>query len=94
MRRKDKELSFDLEQMYEGCLIPIKEGETIYLACCDCGETHRVRIKILGDTKGKRKVILDMSRDVEVTNELRAKGIEEYEDGYKIKVTKTYNRRY
>ena len=94
MRRKDKELSFDVEQLYEGCLIPIKEGETVYLACCDCCETHRIGIKILGNVKGKRKVILNMSRDIEATNELRSQGIEHYEGGYKIKVTKTYNRRY
>jgi hypothetical protein len=92
MKRKDKELSFDVEQMYEGMLIVVKEGEEFHLGCCSCSFVHAIKVRILGTEKGKRKIVLDMTRDSEATNELRSQGIEEYEDGYKIKVTKTYNK--
>jgi hypothetical protein len=91
MIRKKKELSFEVDQMYEGMLITVKEGDRLDLICCDCLMCHAIKIKILGTVKGKRKIVLDMRRDVEATNELRSHGSTEIEDGYKVKVTKVYN---
>lgn len=88
IRRK---IDTEYDQMYEGQVITLDEGQGLYLACCDCGFVHYVEIKIVGLKKGKRKIILDMKRDVNETNKIRSQGITEIEDGYKVKVTKVYN---
>jgi hypothetical protein len=90
---KRKEVEPDFEQMYEGMLMTFDEGQEIEFCCCDCSLVHHIKIKIVGTEKGKRKLIFDMTRNVDETNRMRSKGSNEIEDGYKITVTKHNKRR-
>ena len=87
-----KKIKSDFDQVYEGMLLTFDEGQEIEFQCCDCSLVHHIKIKIVGLKTGKRKLIFDMTRNVEETNKARSRGVEEYENGYKIKVTKLYNK--
>ena len=88
-----KKVEEDFDQMFDGQSFTLDEGQDLMLACCDCGSTHYIKIKILGNVKEKRRIKFIMTKDeVETVNQ--RKNIEEhYENGFKVKVTKTKKKK-
>ena len=67
---KPQALEEDFDQMFDGQSFTLDEGQDLMLACCDCGSTHYIKIKILGNVKEKRKIKFIMTKDeVETVNQ-------------------------
>ena len=58
-----KKVKDDFDQMFDGQSFTLDEGQDLMLACCDCGSTHYIKIKVLGTVKGKRQIKFIMTKD-------------------------------
>jgi hypothetical protein len=83
-----KKVKDDFDQMFDGQSFTLDEGQDLMLACCDCGSTHYIKIKVLGTVKGKRQIKFIMTKDEVETINQRNDIEDHYENGFKVKVSK------